>query len=125
LNIFQEVTKLDELATTAADRPTTLKRTIQTTVIVEDKKTVVIGGLIDDSFTSTDNKIPCLGEVPVMGWLFRTLDKSSEKTNLFVFLTPRVVQDPKEALDIYTKKKEQIDKVKEGKIKMYKGKPKK
>lgn len=119
LNIFQEVTKLDELATTSADRPTTLKRTIQTTVIVKDKSTVVIGGLIDDSFTKTIYKTPCLGDIPLFGMLFRSVSKASEKTNLYVFLTPHVIENSAEAAEIYKDRKEQMDLIKEGKIKMY------
>ncbi|MFC1886319.1 type II secretion system secretin GspD [Thermodesulfobacteriota bacterium] len=125
LKISQLVTKLDELGTVSSDRPTTLKRTIDTTVIVKDKNTVVIGGLIDDSVTETDYRVPCLGDIPIFGWIARSTSKSAEKTNLYVFLTPRVVQDSKEARAIYENKKKQIDAVEEGKIKMYKGKPKK
>ena len=119
LNISQEITKLDELAGTGENRPTTLKRTINTTVIIHDKSTVVIGGLIDDGFSMTKYKTPCLGDIPGFGWLFKSLSKASEKTNLFVFLTPHVVENPLEAEEIYNIKKGQIDKIKEGKIKMY------
>lgn len=119
LNLTLESTKLDELATTSADRPTTLKRSIDTTVIVKDKNTVVIGGLIDDSFTHTDYKVPCLGDVPGLGLLFKSTSKANEKTNLFVFLTPHVVENPAEAQELYKDKKEDVDKVKQGKIKMY------
>jgi general secretion pathway protein D len=119
LNISQEVTKLDELATTSTDRPTTLKRSIETTVIVKDTNTVVIGGLIDDSFTKTTYKVPCLGDVPLLGVLFSTLSKAGDKTNLFVFLTPHVIENPAEAEKIYHQKKEHMDTVKEGNIKLY------
>lgn len=119
LNVYQEVTKLDELASTAADRPTTLKRTIETTVIVNDQNTIVIGGLIDDSFSRTVNKVPCLGDIPLLGWLFRANSESSEKSNLYVFLTPRVIKNPEEAAQIYEKKKDEIDKIEERSIRMY------
>jgi len=113
LNINQEVTKLDvnpESTTVInAERPTTLKRTIATTVLVQDQRTVVIGGLIDDSFSETEYKTPCLGDIPGAGWLFKSLSKGREKTNLFVFLTPRVVQNPAESDRIYDSKKEQMD----------------
>jgi len=112
LTINYAGTQLDDLATSASDRPTTLKRTIDTTVIVKDKGTVVIGGLIDDSMTKTTYKVPCLGDIPVLGWLFRTDSNAMEKTNLFVFLTPRVVANPAEAQAIYETKKEQIEKAK-------------
>jgi len=119
LNIFQEVTKLDELSTTSTDRPTTLKRTIETTTIVQDGHTVVIGGLIDDSFSDTDYRVPCLGDVPGLGWLFRSKTRSNEKTNLFVFITPRVIEHPPEAESLYKEKKTQINDMKKGQIKLY------
>jgi general secretion pathway protein D len=77
LNIAQEVTKLESRS--GEFRPTTLKRTINTTVIVKDKNTVVIGGLIDDSFSNTEYRVPCLGDIPVLGWAFKSMSKSSEK----------------------------------------------
>ncbi len=118
LKIAQEVTKLDTTLTTG-DRPTTLKRTVDTTVIVNDKNTVVIGGLIDDSLSTTEYKVPCLGEVPGLGWLFKSLSNSREKTNLFVFLTPHVVKSPMDAKEMFDKKKEEIKRIEEEGIKMY------
>ena len=118
LNISQEVTKLTG-SQQLNDRPTTLKRTIETTVIVKDGNTIVIGGLIDDSITQTEYKVPCLGDIPLMGWLFKSVSDSAEKTNLYVFLTPRVIKNPAEAEAIYQIKKEQLDKIEEGNIKLY------
>lgn len=119
LKIFQEVTKLDTLPTTGAERPTTLKRSIDTSIIVNDKKTIAIGGLIDDSFSNTQYNVPCLGDMPGVGWLFKSLSRSREKTNLFVFLTPHVIETSEEAEKFYRDKKEQIDKLDEGAIKLY------
>ena len=120
LNIALEATKLDELASIIVnDRPTTLKRTIENTVIVKDKNTVVIGGLIDDSFTKTEYKVPCLGDIPLLKFLFKSTSRASEKTNLFIFITPHVIENPAEAKDVYQKKKDQIDQIQEGNIKMY------
>jgi len=109
LVINQEVTQLDDLATVSADRPATLKRTIETTVIVKDKNTVVIGGLIDDLMTKTSYKVPCLGDIPLIGWLFKTDSNALDKTNLFIFLTPKVVANPAEAEILYKAKKKVID----------------
>jgi general secretion pathway protein D len=115
LNITQEVTKLDQtgsvVITNAAERPTTLKRTISTTVLVQDNNTVVIGGLIDDSLSLTEYKIPCIGDVPGMGWLFKSRSKNREKTNLFVFMTPHVIGHPKEGEAIYRSKQDQMDRI--------------
>jgi general secretion pathway protein D len=119
LYISEESTKLDELASTIDERPTTLKRTIETTVIVKDKSTLVIGGLIDDSFTKTEYKVPCLGDIPLLNFLFKSTSKAADKTNLFVFITPHVVKHPSEAEEIYQKKKDQIEQIQEGNIKMY------
>jgi len=106
LAISQKVEALDTLTQTVdADRPTTLKRTVETTVVVKDGHTVVIGGLIDDSFSQNEYKIPCLGDIPGLGWLFKTDSRSREKTNLYFFLTPHVVETPEEAQAIYEDKK--------------------
>jgi len=119
LYISEESTKLDELASTVDERPTTLKRTIETTVIVKDKSTLVIGGLIDDSFSKTEYKVPCLGDIPLLNFLFKSKSSAGDKTNLFVFITPHVVKHPSEAEEIYQKKKDQIEQIQEGNIKMY------
>jgi general secretion pathway protein D len=115
LNITQEVTKLDQTGSIAitniTDRPTTLKRTISTTVLVQDNNTVVIGGLIDDSLSVTEYKVPCIGDVPGMGWLFKSRAKNREKTNLFVFMTPHVISHPQEGEAIYRSKQEQMDRI--------------
>jgi len=120
LKLFQEVTRLIETGGLEEGHPTTYKRSAQTTVIVKDGNTVVIGGLIDDNTTNVEYKVPCLGDIPLIGWFFRSRSKSRDKTNLFVFLTPRIIENPAEAKKIYEKKKEQIDTIKEGVIKMYK-----
>ena len=121
LNISQELTALAEPNELKVSdfRPTTLKRSIDTTVIVEDGNTVVIGGLIDETITQRDSWVPCLGNIPGLGWLFRQRTQAAEKTNLYVFLTPRVIQNTAEATEVYIKKKDHIDEVREGKIKMY------
>jgi general secretion pathway protein D len=80
---------------------------------------VVIGGLIDDASSETEYKVPCLGDVPLFGWLFRSVSSSTEKTNLYIFLTPRVVRSPAEAAVLYQEKKDHIDRIEEGQIKMY------
>ena len=116
LNIAQSVTRLES---TTEFRPTTLKRAIDTTVIVIDNSTVVIGGLIDESFSETEYKVPCLGDIPLFGWIFKSKAKSREKSNLFVFLTPHVVETPEEAEEIFSKKKDQIDNIEEDNIKLY------
>jgi len=120
LKIVQELTKLDSVITSSTDRPTTLKRTVDTTVIVDDKNTIVLGGLIDDSFSKSENRVPCLGSVPLLGWLFSSVSDTTDKTNLFFFLTPHVVNTPNEAASIYRKKKAHIENLEGGDVKLYK-----
>lgn len=122
LNVFQEITKLDSVNQNSTDRPTTLKRQIQTTLIVEDGNTVVIGGLIDESLSESQYSLPCLGDIPGLGYLFKTVSKGADKTNLYVFLTPKVIKNPLEAAKIYKDKKDQINTIKQGDVKLYNGK---
>ena len=121
MQINLEVTAIDQKATltTSSTLPVTLKRTVDTTVIIKDQQTVVIGGLIDDSTTESENKVPVLGDMPLLGWLFRKKAEETIKTNLYVFLTPRVIKNPAEASGIFQQKKDQIDTIKEGEIKFY------
>lgn len=121
LDVYQEVTKLDNANEQSNDRPTTLKRQIDTTLIVEDGHTIVIGGLIDETLSRAEYSVPCLGGIPGLGYLFKTLSSGEDRTNLYVFLTPRVVKNPLEAREIYDEKKKEIDTIKKGDVKLYKG----
>ena len=89
LNIGLEVSLLES---TTDFKPTTLVRTIDTSVLVKDAGTVVIGGLIENSPARSENKVPLLGDIPLLGWLFKEQTQSRQKTNLLVFLTPRVLR---------------------------------
>ncbi len=125
MQINLEVTSINKAATltTSSTLPVTLKRTVDTTVIIKDEQTIVIGGLIDDSTTVNENKVPVLGNVPLLGWLFRNKAEENVKTNLYIFITPRVIKNPEEADRIFKGKKEQIDTIKEGNIKFYEKHP--
>ncbi len=117
LEIALEVTKLE--STTNQFQPTTLKRTVDTTVVVNDTNTVVIGGLIDEALSQTDYRVPCLGGIPGIGWLFRSVGKGKEETNLYIFLTPHVLEDSLEGKKIYESKMLEMDKLEAGKIKLF------
>ena len=106
LNISHEISKLESGELLA--RPTTLKRTIDTTVLVKDKSTIVLGGLIDSQVSVNEWKIPFLGDIPLLGWLFKSEGKSTEKTNLYIFLTPVVVKSTLEAEKLYKEKADHI-----------------
>ncbi len=119
LEILQELTSIPGDANNPNDRPTTLKRSINTTVIVKDRGTVVLGGLIDDTIAMAENSIPCLGDIPGLSWLFKTIYSNTQRTNLFVFLTPYVIQTTEEADNIYNRKKVHMEQIEGGVIKMY------
>jgi general secretion pathway protein D len=119
ISLEVKVVDLASTLTTASTLPVTQKRTVDTTVIVKDDQTVVIGGLIDDASTRNDTKVPVLGDVPLLGWLFRKRTETNEKTNLYIFLTPRVIKSPLEAQEIYKNKQGQFGTVEEGGIKLY------
>ena len=67
-------------------------RRVENTVVVADGETVVIGGLIGEDYDETVNKVPFLGDIPVLGWLFKTTTRSLTKKNLLIFLTPHIVR---------------------------------
>jgi general secretion pathway protein D len=71
----------------------TNKRSIENTVLVDDGQIVVIGGLISDDTKNNESKVPILGDIPFLGNLFKTQNKSRDKTNLMVFLRPYVLRD--------------------------------
>ncbi len=120
MQISLEVTAIDASATalTSATQPVTLKRTVDTTVIVRDSQTIVIGGLIDDTTTLTETKVPVLGDIPILGWLFKDQGETNQKTNLYIFLTPRVIKNPTEAESVLKEKQEQMDSIRGGSFKI-------
>lgn len=96
LDIFQEISTVTETPQVIGNfpvGPTTNKRSANTSVIVEDKQTVVIAGLLKDNILKTEKKIPFFGDIPLLGWFFKFRKRTVEKTNLLIFLTPTVVKD--------------------------------
>ena len=115
LKVFQEYSTVAE----AGERPTTLKRTADTTVVVKDTHTLVIGGLISDQISSGTAGVPCLSDIPGMGWLFKSFQQARNKTNLFIFITPHVLETPEEADRLSEERREGITQMQGGAIKLY------
>ena len=90
--------------------PTTTYRTAKTSIRVKDGETAVIGGLIEARLDRGKTSTPCLGDIPAFGWLFKTTNDRDEKTNLMVFMTPRVARGVEDAKKIYDQKKGYMDK---------------
>jgi general secretion pathway protein D len=92
LTIVQEVSSLASTTAGAADLITN-KRTLSTAVMVDDGETIVLGGLIDEALTDSEQRVPLVGDIPVLGQLFRYDRTEKTKTNLMIFLRPTIVRD--------------------------------
>ena len=92
LDIYQEISAVSTTASTATDLITT-KRSAKTSVVVRNKQTVVIGGLIQDKEIKNVTRVPLLSDIPFLGWLFKSTSTSKQKTNLLVYLTPTIVRE--------------------------------
>ena len=111
LEIMVEVTKVKS----ANDfRPETFKRTATTTVVVHNEETVVIGGMIGQDTSSAEHKVPLLGDLPLLGWLFKSYGEEVVKTNMFIFITPHIVESSAELASVYYDKRDVMESVQEG-----------
>jgi general secretion pathway protein D len=93
MTIFQEVSSVQASSINSATGLITNKRTIESTVLVDDGGIVVLGGLLQDEYAGNQEKVPGLGDVPFFGNLFKSETRSRKKTNLMVFLRPVVLRD--------------------------------
>ncbi|MBX3022414.1 MAG: type II secretion system secretin GspD [Bdellovibrionales bacterium] len=88
----------------------TTTRKIKTALVVNSGDTAVMGGLMKDEDTDKVIKIPILGDIPILGWLFKSTTKSKNKTNLVVFITPKIVRNPADGAQVVEQKiSERID----------------
>ena len=102
---------------TEFNAPVVNQREAQTTVSVKDGETVVIGGIIKNSISTTTNKLPILGDIPVLGNLFKSNVQTKSKTELLVFLTPRIIRDNVEAAKLRDDTVKQMAPQSQGRIK--------
>ena len=93
MQIFQEVSSVDAASRGSASGLITNKRSIESNVLVDDGAIVVLGGLLQDEYSGSQEKVPGLGDIPLFGNLFKAETRSRRKTNLMVFLRPVVVRD--------------------------------
>jgi general secretion pathway protein D len=100
LEINQEVSSISGAINVATSDLIFNKRQITTNVLADSGEIIVIGGLIQQSDTIAEEKVPILGDVPVAGRLFRTEGKASKRTNLMVFIRPTVIRDRQSARDV-------------------------
>ena len=97
MQIYHETSNVD-LATIDSPRgPTTHKRSIESNVIADDGQIIVLGGLLSDEYANRQEKVPVLGDIPVLGQLFKNENRSRAKRNLMVFLRPVIVRDARDS----------------------------
>ena len=107
MQVFQEVSSIDDKKASTAGLITN-KRSIESSVLVEDGSIVVLGGLLQDDYTNSQEKVPGLGDIPFFGNLFRTETRSRKKTNLMVFLRPVIMRDAAATDSLSTNRYEQM-----------------
>ncbi len=107
LDIYQEISSLKKEPNTDIlinIGPTTTKRSTKTTILVKDRQTVVISGLMQERQEEVVRKIPLLGDIPILGWLFKSKSVQKTKTNLLVFITPHIVKESEDLASITDEK---------------------
>jgi general secretion pathway protein D len=110
LQVAQEVTNVVDtpVGSEGFSDVVTSKRTIETTILADDRQTIVLGGLIQDDITDSVKKVPLLGDIPALGRLFRSSTKSRTKRNLLVFLRPTVIRNKEEADNVTSRKYDDV-----------------
>ena len=109
--IRMEITQLVSQPARAANVPTALtdqatiigKREIKTNIVMRSEDTAVLGGLSQDQETESETKVPVLGDIPVIGWLFKSKQVNKTKSNLMVFLTPKIIRNPNDQNAVLSK----------------------
>jgi general secretion pathway protein D len=107
LNLFVELTAFVDEAEVGA--VTTTKRSAETTVVADDGQTIVIGGLIREDENRAQTQVPCLGNIPLLGWAFRQNSQANRKNNLLIFITPHILNTPGDIQTITEHKRLQSD----------------
>jgi general secretion pathway protein D len=100
LEVSQEVSRVQDVVSRADQNPIIAQRRIASKVNVTSGQTVVLGGLIQNGSTQSEDKVPLLGDIPVLGNLFRSTNNQNQRTELIVFITPRVIRNADDARGI-------------------------
>ncbi|MCL4874187.1 type II secretion system secretin GspD [bacterium] len=109
LDIYQEISAISPTTVAGASDLITTKRSAQTSVVAKNNQTVVIGGLIQTRKTNSTVKVPLLGDIPILGWLFKFKRDQDQKTNLLVFITPYIVNDFQGLDELRMRKESEFD----------------
>jgi general secretion pathway protein D len=113
LDVNQEISDVVQASFLNPSGLVTNKRSAITTVVVRDRETMVLGGLIRDNVTTSEDKVPFLGDIPLLGWLFKFKSTKVEKVNLMLFITPYIIKNEADAQDITRRKADALEKFRE------------
>ncbi|NYT83145.1 type II secretion system secretin GspD [Alcaligenaceae bacterium] len=100
LALYQEVSAIDDARSSRETGIVTRKRALETNVLVDDGQIIVLGGLLEDTVSDSTRSVPLLGDIPVVGNLFRYDKRSHGKTNLMVFLRPHIVRNARDGASV-------------------------
>ncbi len=117
LNVYQEMTDIVPasaglVASVGSPNevgPTFTKRVLRNTVLAANGKTVVLGGLIGNTISETVTKVPWLGDIPFLGWLFKTTSTEQKKTNLLIFINPTIIRGPEDLARVTNRNRQVAD----------------
>ena len=98
LSLYQEASAVEDVVTNAG--PVTRKRSLETNVLVDDGNIIVLGGLVQEELTDGTEKVPILGDIPLLGYLFRYDTRRRQKTNLMLFLRPYVIRNAEDSYSL-------------------------
>jgi len=112
LEIYQESSAVKDISilTVSTVGPTTTKRSARTSVLVKTGETVVLGGMMQETVNNSESKVPLLGDIPLLGNLFKFSSVSRRKTNLLIFLTPHIIKAPEDMERVTTDHRGKMDK---------------
>jgi general secretion pathway protein D len=113
LEIYQEVSNVAERQIEGATDLVTNKRSTKTTVVVQDNQSVVLSGLIRDEIEDSVQKVPFLGDIPLMGNIFRVTKHTGRKNNLLIVLTPHIIRSSRDLVGFYKEKTDEMKKIQE------------
>jgi general secretion pathway protein D len=109
LEIYQESSAVKTTSDSSSVGPTMTKRSAKTSVLVKNGDTVVLGGLMQETFNTSESQVPLLGDIPLLGNLFKYKSVSRKKTNLLIFLTPHVIKDPRDIAKVTGDQQKKMD----------------
>lgn len=117
--IRMEINPKESIATTAettsgAVIPSTTKTEVKTNIMVKDGRTIIIGGLFKEELTNTDSQVPIVGDLPIIGWLFKSTKDENIRTELVILITPHIINRPEDLIPESEEKQQDIDRIVHG-----------